>query len=206
MIGIVSWILRFTKKEHALVANYRKTHKHFLTFMAVDAFLSFALITTGLHFFGPEAWAAHEKFMLKHPGVIPAPLDKFLDYVTREKETAFWLGAAPSDLYTYQPSLSGKEIVSYYVRESDSSSANVPTISVTTFRNALVYEENSHLTLGTTKKAQLSNGETVEFDADSLKGELISFQNDPSIVSIEYLETQSVKHLLVAAANLKRLG
>lgn len=206
MIGIVIWILRFTKKEHALVANYRKAHKHFLMFMTVDAFLSFALITTGLHYFGPEAWAAHEKFILKHPGVIPAPVDKFLDYATREREAAFWLGAEPGDLYTYQPSLSGKQTVSYYVRELDSTIANVPTISVTTYRNILVYEENPHITLGTTTKALLSDGKTVEFDTEFLKRVLVTFKNDPSIVSIEYRDTQSIKLLLADSVNLKPLG
>ena len=207
MLSIAHWILRVFKKEHLLLTNYRRTHRHFFAFLTVDAILSVGLVTTGLHFFGPEAWASHENFMLTHPGVIPAPVDKFLDYATREKETSFWLGAVPSNLYTYQPNISGEEIVSYYVQKLNLPKGNVPTISVTTYRNPLVYEENSHRLLDTnTTQAKLSNGETVVFDTNSLKNEVITFNNRPTIVTIEYSKTHSLRQLMTDAANLKLLG
>ena len=83
----------------------------------------------------------------------------------------------------------------------------MPTISVTTYRNPLVYEENSHRLLDTnTTQAKLSNGETVVFDTNSLKNEVITFNNRPTIVTIEYSKTQSLRQLMTDAANLKLLG
>ena len=175
--------------------------------MGLDALLSIGAVTVGLHFFGPAAWSNHEAFMLKYPGVIPAPVHKFLDFVTREHQITYWIGSIKNDLYTFQPSTDGKEVVSYYSGNSKPPYVNIPIITITTYRNSSVYQTATHRLLADTNKQMvIQGGKTIEFDGASMKSEVIRFQNKPVIITIEYQTTQYETDLIVDAENLKPLG
>jgi hypothetical protein len=207
MIAIIRWVISFIDKEHVLVNRYRKSHPHFIWFLSLEALISGALIVGGLHFFGPTLWTSHEEFMIEHPGVIPMPVDKFLDYVTREAETVYWLGPAKRNSYTIDTSANGMYVVTYIPQDPISSHSGALNMSITTDKNLAVYKKNLHAAIDAgSQKIALENGDTVEFSNDSPNAEVITLSGRPEVITIRYPTMQSANNLIKNADRLKIIG
>jgi len=204
VISIIRWILGLINKEHLLVTRYRKSHPHFIFYLGLDAVLSGLLIVGGFHFLGPSTWVAHEKFVLAHPGVIPMPLDNFLDYVSREPESIYWLGSAPGDKYTVDRANGDGAMVTYFPSGSSSANANQPKETIETYKNLAAYATDVHPLMGTNStKIVTASGTTVEFDEGSMNYENVTFKGKPEIVIISYPASQLAMTLMKSANNLK---
>jgi hypothetical protein len=207
MLAFLRWLHVLARKEHVLRTNYHRAHPHFLIYLAADAIITVALVSTGFHYFGPQVWSGHEKFMIEHPGIIPAPVNKFLDYMTGEEEDIFWIGPSEGNRYTIKTENHKFHRISYYLSNAYSTPLDQPHLTITTYINKKSFASDVRSLLGAqTEKRMLSGGNTIEFASKSPKSGVITFPTRSEIVAIDFLRTQSKESLLAAAEKLKEIG
>lgn len=207
MLAFLRWLHVLARKEHVLRTNYHRSHPHFLIYLAADAIITVSLVATGFHYFGPQNWTQHERFMLNHPGIVPAPVDKFLDYMTREEEGIFWIGPREGNKYTVETVNHKFHRISYFLKNAYSTPLDQPQLTVTTYINQRTFLQDVRILLGSqTEKRLLSGGNTIEFVAKSPKSAVITFPTRSQIVAIDFQTTESKEALLAAADKLKEIG
>lgn len=207
MVVILRWLVRVARKEHSLWTNYHRAHPHFLIYIAADAIITVSLIATGFHYFGPQAWESHNRFMIEHPGIIPAPVDRFLDYMTREETDIFWIGPQEKSRYTIETVSHVIHRISYFSKSAESLAEDQPQVTVTTYPDQQTFVNDVRPLLGAqTEKRVLSGGNTIEFADKSPKSAIITFPSRSEIVAIDFRTTQSKEYLLATAEKLKEIG
>ena len=208
MIAVLRWVLKIARKEHTLRTNYHRAHPHFLAYLAVDAVISVALVAGGLHYFGPLVWGSHERFMIEHPGIMPAPVDRFMDYMTGEEEgNIFWIGPSEGHKYTVETVNHRFHRISYFLSNAYSTPKDQPQLTITTYVNNKTFMNDIRPLLGTqTEKRMLSGGNTIEFASKSPKSGIISFPTRSEIVAIDFRTVQSKESLLATAEKLEEIG
>jgi len=208
MLALIRWFHKLAKKEHLLRTNYHRSHPHFLIYLAADAIITVALVSTGFHYFGPQVWKSHEQFMIEHPGIIPAPVDKFFDYMAGEEEgNIFWIGPSQGHRYTVETVNHKFHRISYFSKFAESLAEDQPQLTVTTYVNKKIFTDDVRSLLGVqTEKRMLSGGNTIEFASKSPKSGIISFPTRSEIVAIDFRTIQSKESLLAAAEKLKEIG
>jgi hypothetical protein len=204
MIAIFRWISRLVKNEHILRARYHRSHPHFLWYLSLDAVISIILIVGGMHFFLPMSWTTHERFAINHPGVIPMPVDKFLDIVSRESEGMYWLGPVKADKYTIDLTKDEGFVITYIPPGTNASNQFQRKFTITTYINRAIYLSEADALLDmNSKKISLPSGNTVEFSEASLDREIVNLKGRPTIVAISYPEAQTARTLIKNADALK---
>lgn len=207
MLVFLRWLQVLARKEHLLRTNYHRTHPHFLIYLAIDAIITVSLITTGFHYFGPPIGIQHERFMLEHPGIVPAPVDNFLDYMTREEAGIFWIGPREGNKYTIETVNHKFHRIAYFLNNAYSTPLDQPKLTVTTYINQKTFLEGVRELIGSqTEKRLLSGGNTIEFATKSPKSAVITFPTRPEIVAIDFQTTESKEALIAAADKLKEIG
>lgn len=164
MIAILRWLQKLAKKENLLRKNYNRSHPHFLLYLGADALISVALVAGGFHYFGPQIWEGHERFMIEHPGIVPAPVDRFLDYMTSEEAGIFWIGPREGCRYTIETVSHRFHRVSYFSTFAVSLAADEPQVTITTYPDRQTFVNDVRSLLGAqTEKRMLSGGNAIEF-------------------------------------------
>jgi hypothetical protein len=206
LVAIIRWILSLLKREHLLRTRYHTSHPHFLWYVGVDALLSITFIVGGLHYFGPVSWVSHEQFALNHSGVIPMPVDKFLDVVTRESEMVFWLGPVKTDNYAINSNIKGEYEIIYFPKGSNPAVKNGQNLTITTYLNRNVYFSAVHpLLVMDIKELVPGSHNTVEYNSITLNSEIVALKNKPEVIVITYPKAQTVQTLIKNANALKRI-
>lgn len=204
MLAFLRWLHVLAKKEHVLRTNYHRSHPHFLIYMAADAIITVSLIATGFHYFGPQIWENHERFMIAHPGIVPAPIDKFLDYVTREEAGIFWVGPLEGVQYSIDTENHKLHRIKYFPLSAGATAAAQPSLTVTTYKDKQTFSGDLRLLLSSqTEKRLLSGGGAIEFESESPRSAIITFPTRPEIVAIDFNEIQSVESLLAYGEKLR---
>lgn len=207
MLALLRWLHILARKEHVLRTNYQRTHPHFLIYLAADAIITVSLVATGFHYFGPQIWKSHESFMIAHPGIIPAPVDKFLDYMTGERKDIFWIGPREGNRYTIENVNHKFHRISYFLENAYSTPLGQPQLTVATYIDQKTFLRDVHILLGSqTEKRLLGSGNTIEFVAKSPKTGVVTFPDRSEIVSINFQTTESKEGLLAAAEKLREIG
>jgi len=179
-----------------------------LAYLAVDAVISVAIVAGGLHYFGPLVWGSHERFMIEHPGIMPAPVDRFMDYMTGEEEgNIFWIGPSDAHEYTVETVNHKFHRISYFLSNASSSPKDQPQFTITTYINKETFINDVRSLLGAqTEKRMLSGGNTIEFASKSPRSGIITFPTRSEIVAIDFQTTQPKEHLLAMAEKLEEIG
>ena len=207
MVVILRWLLKVARKEHTLWTNYHRAHPHFLIYIAADAIITVSLVATGFHYFGPQDWEGREKFMIEHPGIVPAPVDRFLDYMAREETGIYWIGPQEKSRYTIETVSHVIHRISYFSKFAESLAEDQPQVTVTTYPDQQTFVNDVRPLMGPqTEKRMLSGGNTIEFASKSPNSAIITFPTRSEIVAIDFRTTQSKEYLLAAAEKLKEIG
>lgn len=207
MVAIFRWLLRFAKKERTLWTKYHRAHPHFLIYLAADAVITVSLVATGFHYFGPQDWEGYERFKIEHPGIVPAPVDRFLDYMTREETDIFWIGPQEKSRYTIETVSHVTHRISYFSKFAESLATDHPQLTVTTYPDRQTFVNDVRPLLGVqTEKRVLSGGNTIEFANRSPKSAIVTFPTRSEIVAIDFRTTQSKEYLLATAEILKEIS
>ncbi|MDP1711820.1 MAG: hypothetical protein Q8K86_05125 [Candidatus Nanopelagicaceae bacterium] len=178
-----------------------------MLYLGADALISVALVAGGFHYLGPQIWESHERFMIEHPGIVPAPVDRFLDYMTGEEAGIFWVGPSEGGRYTIETVNHKFHRVSYFLSNAYSSPDDQPQFTITTYINRLTFVNDVRPLLGVqTEKRMLSGGNTIEFADKSPRAAVITFPTRDEIVAMDFPHTQSKEGLLAAAEKLKEIG
>lgn len=145
--------------------------------------------------------------MLEHPGIVPAPVDNFLDYMTREEAGIFWIGPREGNKYTIETVNHKFHRIAYFLNNAYSTPLDQPKLTVTTYINQKTFLEGVRELIGSqTEKRLLSGGNTIEFATKSPKSAVITFPTRPEIVAIDFQTTESKEALIAAADKLKEIG
>ncbi|MFZ2226869.1 MAG: hypothetical protein WA090_00280 [Candidatus Nanopelagicaceae bacterium] len=179
-----------------------------MAYLTADAVISVALVVGGFHYFGPQIWESHQRFMIEHPEIVPAPVDRFLDYMTGEEEgNIFWIGPSDAHEYTVETVNHKFHRISYFLSNAYSSPKDQPQFTITTYINKETFVNDVRSLLGAqTEKRMLSGGNTIEFASKSPRSGIITFPTRSEIVAIDFRVTQSKESLLEAAEKLEEIG
>lgn len=145
--------------------------------------------------------------MIEHPGIVPAPVDRFLDYLTSEEAGIFWNGPREGNRYTIETVSHRFHRISYFSKLAESLAADQPQVTVTTYPDQQTFVNDVHSLLGAqTEKRMLRGGNTIEFAGKSPKSAVITFPTRSEIVAIDFRTTQSKEYLLAVAEKLREIS
>lgn len=203
MITISRWIYRFILKEESMAFGYIRKHPRRIFLMSLDAILSVALVFAG---FSYASATSHDErsLALLRVGAMAMPSSQLASHIRSEGGTAYWLGDKSGfDIATYESSEQSRSI-SYVEKGSDPSELDIPEISITTYRGSIDMSRNRQFgTWLETSTTVTASGLIVEYDLNSMTGQIVAMKGTSNVVYIRYSTIQSLDTLMQNAAALR---
>jgi len=163
-------------------------------------YLSSALIFAG---FQSAASRGLTKNALIDSEVVLISADQLVSHTKGDSGSVYWLGPVTGDVYSDNDNQAGVDLVSYWPKGSNPTTATLPTMTIATYDNSAVYATYVHpLSDAKTTKTVVVSGRTVRFSTDSMNHEIVTFSGKPEIVEINYPTWQTAQTLTKNAENL----
>jgi len=137
-------------------------------------------------------------------GVTSISADKLINYVKSENRSTFWFGPMPGNMYSINVTRPGTSVITYLPTCLVPSDKKIPQLTVKTYSNTADYITAVHpLSQGSNMRSVTAGEMTVEFNNAKLDREIITFKNQPEIVTVNYPTLQTSQTLIKNAGNLK---
>jgi hypothetical protein len=206
MVSLIRFVYEFLLKKESTAVRYVRKHPRRIGLMSLDAILSFALVYAG---FSYASASSHNEtsLALLRVGAAAMPSSQIASHIRSEGGTAYWLGGKSGfNIATYENSEQSRSIA-YVEKGSDPSELDIPEISITTYRGSIdmsrIRQFGTWLESSTTVTA---SGLIVEYDLNSMMGEIIAMKGTSNVVYIRYSTIQSLQTLMQNAVALRLIA
>lgn len=203
MMALIRFIYDFILKEESMAFGYIRKHPRRILLMSLDAILSVSLVYAG---FSYASASSHDEtsLALLRVGAAAMPSSQLASHIRSEGGTAYWLGDKSGfDIATHENSEQSRSI-SYVEKGSDPSEVDVPEISIITYRGSIdvsrIRQFGTWLESSTTVTA---SGLIVEYDLNSMMGEIVAINGTSNVVYIRYSTIQTLQTLMQNAVALR---
>jgi len=203
MIALVRLIYDFLLKEESMAFGYIRKHPRRIYLMSLDAIFSITLVFAGFAYASASS-RNDTSLALMRAGAIAMPSSEFVDYIHSQGGRAYWLGDISGFDITSNESIDDSRSISYVRKGSDPHDVDRPMITVVTLRRSM--NINGIRQFGTWSEPSTTvtaSGLIVEYDLNSMMGEVVSITGSSNIISIHYPTAQTLQVLLTNAAALR---
>lgn len=175
------------KKEAAFLLRYGRSRPRFKTHLAIDAFLSMALVFA--LFQVVSAPSRHElSDALKNSGAVAFSASDLQKFVHEENLTAFWTGPRSDYKYTVVATTPGEVTISYFPQNADIHRVDASVLVVQTHSHfsadeAHVYSQNVSGS-GSFLMNQGATGNAIQYNPANPYRAMVTIKNKYSTVTI----------------------
>lgn len=200
---MVRMIYDLLRREGWAAFDYIKGHPRRMWIIGVDAILSTVLVCVGFSIASASS-NTESSLALLRAGAVAMPSSQLASHIRSEGGTAYWLGDKSGfDIATYESSEQSRSI-SYVEKGSDPSELDIPEISITTYRGSIdmsrIRQFGTWLETSTTVTPR---GLIVEYDLNSMMGQIVAMKGTSNVVYIRYSTIQSLDTLMQNAVALR---
>lgn len=183
---------------------YQRSRSHFLWYIGIDALLSISLVVGVFQFTESRLGDGRHEIELEHAGAIAMTPTQIIDHLRHEGRRAYWLGPQVGAKYATDDMAPHQLTITYLPRGADLYAPNEPKMTIQTFDGSESFQKVRHVYRNseTTKRVVTAGGNTVVFDPKDMKSEIVSRQDSPMIVVINYTYELNQNGLLSKADSL----
>lgn len=202
-MSLIRLIYDFILKEESMAFGYIRKHPRRIFLMSLDAILSVSLVHAGFSYASVSS-NTESSLALLRAGAVTMPSSQLASHIRSEGGTAYWLGDKSGfNIATHESSEQSRSI-SYVEKVSDPGELDIPKISITTYRGSI--DMSRIRQFGTWLKSSTNvtaSGLIVEYDLNSMMGEIVVINGTSDVVYIRYSTIQSLETLMQNAVALK---
>lgn len=180
------------KKDFQLLANYERSHRHFLWFLVIDALLSAGIVIGGFAIF---AGMNSDSQQLSHVGTEVHTSQEIVTRIVDEKLDAYWLGDIPGFEYTLNHRGLGIVELFYWRQGSFNVRDKQFVYRVKTYKDERAWESTVHILITTAnlRTLQISKQIFITMDKSSMNRVIVRFANLPEVVTLLYPLPQTLQ-------------
>ncbi len=192
MLNLVALIVKLFKKDFQLLANYERSHRHFLWFLVIDALLSVGIVFGGFAIF---AEMNSDSQQLSHVGAVVHTAKEIVTRIVDENLDAYWLGDIPGSEYILNHRALGIVELFYWRQGSFNVKGKQYVYRVKTYKDERAWDSTVHILISTANSStlQISKKIFITMDKTSMNRVIVRFANSPAIVTLLYPLPQSLQ-------------
>ena len=202
MLNLVTKIVKLFKKDFQLLANYERSHRHFLWFLVIDALLSVGIVFGGFAIF---AEMNSDSQQLSHVGTVVHTSQEIVTRIVDENLDAYWFGDIPGFEYTLNHRELGIVELFYWRQGSFNVKGKQFVYRVKTYKDERAWESTVHIliTNANLRTLQISKKIFITMDKSSMNRVIVRFVNLPEIVTLLYPLPQSLQAIELNVQSLR---
>ena len=202
MLALIRQLIKLFKKEHLLVSRYERSHPHFFWYLGLDAVLSVGLVFGAFYFATSNNSVAQR---LVHVGNVAMSADKFVTHIKENHVSAFWLGPIAGSQYSVNHMTPGMTEVFYTPQGSNVSRLTKFTYKITKYQNQSVYTKDVQPFAENFEDMSIPVNDKIvlKINKTSMQSELVTYNNQPIVVTVTYPNAQTLKTMIRNAQLLK---
>ena len=192
VLNLVAKIVKLFKKDFQLLANYERSHRHFLWFLVIDALLSAGIVIGGFALF---AQMNSDPQQFSRVGAVVNTSQEIVTRIADENLDAYWLGDIPGFEYTLNHRGLAIVEIFYWRQGSFNIKGKQFVYRVKTYKDERAWESTVHVLITTANRRtlQISKKIFITMDKSSMNRVIVRFANLPEIVTLLYPLPQSLQ-------------
>lgn len=202
------FILRLKSREHVLLTSYKKEHPHFFAYLALDAFLSIALVFGAVQIGSSLEGATPTHELLMDVGGHALSADELIAHVPSSSHNGkpYWLGAYSGYSYTTNYMTPGVLVVTYMTPGKNIESNGEPVLTITSYESEAFLKSGMSGRVHQETNTTNARGDSIIYDSALMNKIEVTRAQTSEIVVIDYNIGQNFSSMIQDSENLRTLN